>query len=357
MTSWIRYCLRGLRCERSGSSSSASSAPTDSTFVLSPFGSSSSSRRRPRHASWLRTDGANRPRPPRQPSGRDRPPRRCCPSRSPRASRPGRIFAPRRPSRRAGVAGGSGLGRRRLVGATSPAPGRFAGGFRLGLFGVRRILRLPPGPAPPALGFRLGLPGIVRCLRGGAFGRRVAVFLVGLGALGFGFGLKQRLPVGQRDLVVVGMDFREGEEAVPVSAVVDERGLQRGLDPRHLRQIDVSAQLLLVLRFEVEFLYAVSANDDDASLFFMRRVDKHFFCHGRCAPRQAIPLRRWPAGRDCAVGVVAVPDKWAVVAVSGTGPEGGGMPGPSPVAFPRYPFIPIDIPNELPITNRVETTR
>jgi hypothetical protein len=38
-------------------------------------------------------------------------------------------------------------------------------------------------------------------------------------------GLDQRLTVGDRDLVVVGMDFAEGEEAVTIAAIFDEGGL------------------------------------------------------------------------------------------------------------------------------------
>ena len=56
----------------------------------------------------------------------------------------------------------------------------------------------------------------------------------------------QRLPVGNRDLVVVGMDFAEGEKAVAIAAVVDEGGLQRRLDARDLGQIDVAAELFTV---------------------------------------------------------------------------------------------------------------
>jgi len=51
------------------------------------------------------------------------------------------------------------------------------------------------------------------------------------------------LAVLDRDLIVIGMDFVESEEPVAVPAVVDERGLERGFDPRHLRQIDVAAEL------------------------------------------------------------------------------------------------------------------
>ena len=60
-------------------------------------------------------------------------------------------------------------------------------------------------------------------------------------ALGASFLVDQRLPVGDRDLIVIGMDFAEGEEAVAVAAVIDEGGLQRRLNARHLRQIDIAS--------------------------------------------------------------------------------------------------------------------
>src|SRR5262249_52848310 len=71
----------------------------------------------------------------------------------------------------------------------------------------------------------------------------------------------QRLPVGDRNLVVIGMDFAEGKEAVAVAAVLDERRLQRRLDPGYLGEIDVAAQLAAARRFEGVFLDAVGAPD------------------------------------------------------------------------------------------------
>ncbi len=102
----------------------------------------------------------------------------------------------------------------------------------------------------------------------------------------FGFRLQQRLTVGEGDLVVVGMDFGEGQESVAIAAVVDEGRLERRLHSRYLCQVDVAADLFLVFRFEVEFFYAVPANDNDARLFRVRRIDKHFLCHLSCAPRR-----------------------------------------------------------------------
>src|SRR6516162_10718126 len=61
-----------------------------------------------------------------------------------------------------------------------------------------------------------------------------------LGALLLG---DQCLSVGDRNLVVIGMDFAEGEEAVAVAAVLDEGRLKRRLNPRYLGEIDVAAQL------------------------------------------------------------------------------------------------------------------
>ena len=97
--------------------------------------------------------------------------------------------------------------------------GLLAGGFLMGLVGgfVGSLFagfagRSVPGGAPFALRFNRTLLGDLALFR-----------------------LDQRLPVRDGDLVVVGMDFREGEETVPVPAVIDECRLKRRLDPRDLR--------------------------------------------------------------------------------------------------------------------------
>src|SRR5439155_25726399 len=94
--------------------------------------------------------------------------------------------------------------------------GRFLGRFRLrrhllgcrrhGFAGIDRLALDLRAPAPAgALGASVAAAGTAVGLRlGGA-----------LGALVLG---DQRLPVGNRDLIVVGMDFAEGQEAVGVGA-------------------------------------------------------------------------------------------------------------------------------------------
>ncbi len=52
---------------------------------------------------------------------------------------------------------------------------------------------------------------------------RAVVFLIL--SMGAGLLVEERLPVGNGDLVVVGVDFRKGEKAVPIAAVLDEGGL------------------------------------------------------------------------------------------------------------------------------------
>ena len=56
---------------------------------------------------------------------------------------------------------------------------------------------------------------------------------------------QQLLAIGDRDLVVVRMDFREGQEAVAIATVLDERRLERRLDAHHLGEVDVALELLL----------------------------------------------------------------------------------------------------------------
>jgi hypothetical protein len=103
-------------------------------------------------------------------------------------------------------------------------------------------------------------------------------FVLGL-AVGALFLGQQRLPVGDRDLVVVGMNFAECQEAMAVAAIFDERRLQRRFDPRYLGEIDVAAQLAPACRFEVELLDAVAADDHHPGLLRMGRVDKHLVGH------------------------------------------------------------------------------
>ena len=69
-----------------------------------------------------------------------------------------------------------------------------------------------------------------------------AVGLFVLLALGQGFLLKKRLSIGDRNLVIVRMDFGEGEKAVAIAAIVDESGLERRLYPGNLGEVDIPPQ-------------------------------------------------------------------------------------------------------------------
>jgi hypothetical protein len=72
------------------------------------------------------------------------------------------------------------------------------------------------------------------------------------------------------------VNFVEGEETVPVAAVIDERSLERRLYARHLGEIDVPAEQLTRRAFEVEFLYPAIPLDHDPSLLGVRGIDEHF---------------------------------------------------------------------------------
>jgi hypothetical protein len=117
-------------------------------------------------------------------------------------------------------------------------------------------------------------------------------------AMGLLFGLDQRLPVGDRDLVVVGMDFAEGEEAVAVAAIFDEGGLKRGFDPGDLGEVDIPAQLLALRGLEIKLFDAIAADHDNPGFFRVGGIDQHLVGHvltlgggGRDSPwaRDALP--------------------------------------------------------------------
>ena len=165
-------------------------------------------------------------------------------------------------------------------------------------FGLRRLLgreAAQSGFAGQCFHVRLALAGDLFALHHVAIARSFgaamaaaiaatsaarAVVGVGVGVARVAFFLRdQRLPVGNRDLVVVGMDFGERQEAVAVAAVIDERRLQRRFDARNFGEIDVTAKLLAVRGLEVEFLDAVAAEHHDPGLLRMGRVDQHFVGH------------------------------------------------------------------------------
>src|SRR5689334_21681707 len=95
----------------------------------------------------------------------------------------------------------------------------------------------------------------------------MAVFVLFLGlAMGALIGLDQCLTVGDRDLIVVGMDFAEGQEAMAIAAIFDEGRLQRRLYTGDLGEINVAAQLLALRGLEIKLFDSIATNDDDPGL-------------------------------------------------------------------------------------------
>ncbi|WP_375764509.1 hypothetical protein ACE10X_20570 [Bradyrhizobium sp. Pha-3] len=106
----------------------------------------------------------------------------------------------------------------------------------------------------------------------------VLVLFLGL-AVGALVGFDQRLTVGDRDLVIVGMDFAEGQEAVPVAAILDEGGLQRRLYARNLGEINVAAQLFALGGLEIKLFDAIATDHNDPGLFRVGGIDQHLVGH------------------------------------------------------------------------------
>jgi hypothetical protein len=119
--------------------------------------------------------------------------------------------------------------------------------------------------------------GVAVARAAAAVGAVLALFL-GF-AMGLLIGLDQRLPIGDRDLIIVGMDFAEGEEAVAIAAIFDEGRLQRRLYARDLGEVDIAAQLLALGGLEIKFLDAIAADHDDPGLFRVGGIDQHLVGH------------------------------------------------------------------------------
>ena len=93
------------------------------------------------------------------------------------------------------------------------------------------------------------------------------------------FLLKQGLTVGDGDLIIVRVDFGEGEEPVPVAAIFDEGRLKGRFDPCDLGEIDIAAERFPGRGFEVEFLDPITAEHHHPSLLGMGSIDQHLVWH------------------------------------------------------------------------------
>jgi len=123
----------------------------------------------------------------------------------------------------------------------------------------------------------LAAPTRVAVARATAAGT-VFTFFFGF-AMGALVRLDQGLTIGDRNLIIVRMDFAKGEKAVAVAAIFDEGGLQRRLYARDLGEIDISTQLLALGSLEIKLFDAIAADHNDPGLFRVGSVDQHFVGH------------------------------------------------------------------------------
>src|SRR5204862_489486 len=113
-------------------------------------------------------------------------------------------------------------------------------------------------------------------------------------AMGAFVGLDQGLAIGNRDLVIVGMNFAERQKAMAIAAVFDKGGLQRRLYARDLGEVDIAAQLFALGGLKIKFFDAIAADYDHPGLFRMGGIDQHLVGHfgaldgGGRAGRQAL---------------------------------------------------------------------
>ena len=95
----------------------------------------------------------------------------------------------------------------------------------------------------------------------------------------FGFLAQQRVAISLRDLIVIGVDLAEGQEAVAIAAIIDESRLKRRFYPGDLGEIDIAFELLMLSGFEVKLLDPGSFDDRDPGLFRVARIDQHAHGH------------------------------------------------------------------------------
>src|SRR5580704_12957120 len=116
---------------------------------------------------------------------------------------------------------------------------------------------------------------------------------------------KERNAVGDGDLVIVRVNFREGQKALPVATELDKRRLKGGFDPRHFGEIDVAFKWPLRGGLEIEFFYFLTLKNNDPGLLGVTCVDQHTLGHGILRTRTP-PMSRYGAGSNRARVVLFV---------------------------------------------------
>jgi hypothetical protein len=91
--------------------------------------------------------------------------------------------------------------------------------------------------------------------------------------------LDQGLTIGDRNLIIVRVNFAEGEKTVTVAAVFDEGGLKRWFYARDLGEVDIAAQLFALGGLEIKLFDSIAADHNDPGLFRVGGVDQHFVGH------------------------------------------------------------------------------
>src|SRR5262249_6932579 len=87
-------------------------------------------------------------------------------------------------------------------------------------------------------------------------------------------------------LEVLACDFLEGQEAVALGAVIDERSLQAGLDAGDDTLVDIAFSLFLRGRFDVEVYELLAIDDRDTEFLGLCRIEQHTL-HCFVLPRAA----------------------------------------------------------------------
>jgi hypothetical protein len=106
----------------------------------------------------------------------------------------------------------------------------------------------------------------------------------------------QPFTVGDGDLIVVGVNFAEGEEPMAVPTVIDEGGLQRRFDADDFGEVDVAFDLFLCRCLYIKFLKARSIQNHHPSFLGVCGIDQHSFDHSKAysvAPRTARMSGPW----------------------------------------------------------------
>lgn len=106
------------------------------------------------------------------------------------------------------------------------------------------------------------------------FGERLVIVV--LREWGIGLRLKKGKEVGERNMVIVGMNLGKWKEEMEIEEILKEWRMKRRLEKGEEWEVDIEFKMFIMLRLEIELLNIVEESEDKEGIIRVGGIYKNF---------------------------------------------------------------------------------